>query len=144
MHPFTVKRWRELGLLTAEQSTDAPSYLFHPDQPRPDLTQVWAAESADRHGTPSRHTRLRAAGLLTQDEAAAEHDVAPSTIHHWRELGLLTAERSDLKDRWLYHPPPADPHPTPGPRRRSRRQPGDRQSLTRPRPAPTASAENPR
>ena len=104
VHPFTVKRWRELGLLTAEQSTDAPSYLFHPDQPRPDLTQVWAAESADRHGTPSRHTRLRAAGLLTQDEAAAEHDVAPSTIHHWRELGLLTAERSDLKDRWLYHP----------------------------------------
>ena len=104
VHPFTAKRWRELGLLTAEQSTDAPCYMFHPDQPRPDLTQVWAAESADRHQTPTRHTRLRASGLLTQDETAAEHDVAPATIHHWRELGLLTAERSDLKDRWLYHP----------------------------------------
>jgi len=104
VHPFTVKRWRELGLLTAEQSSDAPAYMFHPDQSRPSLTQVWTAESADRHGTPSRHAQLRAAGLLTQDEAATQHGVTTVTIIHWRKLGLLTAAQTDLKGRWLYHP----------------------------------------
>jgi DNA invertase Pin-like site-specific DNA recombinase len=104
VHPATIRRWRELGLITAEQSSDDPAYMFHPDQPRPTFTQVWTAESTIRHGTPSRHGQLRAAGLLTLDEAAAEHAVVPPTITNWRELDLLTAEQTDLKGRWLYHP----------------------------------------
>lgn len=104
VHPFTVKRWRELGLLTAEQSSDAPSHLFHPGQARPSATAVWTAEIADRQGAPSRFAQLRDAGLLTQDETAAEHGVTTVTIIRWRDLGLLTAEQSDLKGRWLYHP----------------------------------------
>jgi DNA invertase Pin-like site-specific DNA recombinase len=108
-HPFTIKRWRELGLLQAEQSSDAPSYMFHPGQSRPTITAVWTAEIADRNGTPSRYAQLRAAGLLTLQESATEHGVTPSTINHWRELALFTGEQTDLKNRWLYHPHQATP-----------------------------------
>jgi DNA invertase Pin-like site-specific DNA recombinase len=104
VHPYTVKRWRELGLLRAEQSSDAPSYMFHPGQTRPTTTAVWTAEIADRRGAPSRYAQLRTAGLLTLEESATEHGVTPATISHWRELALLTGEQTDLKNRWLYHP----------------------------------------
>jgi hypothetical protein len=67
------------GLLNAEQSSDAPAYMFHPDQQRPSLAAVWAAESAQRQGAPSSFARLHAAGLLTSDEAAAEHGVTVPT-----------------------------------------------------------------
>ena len=104
VHPYTIKRWRELALLNAEQSSDHPSYMFHPGQTRPTATAVWTAEIADRRGTPSRYAQLRAAGLLTLQETATEHGVTPTTISRWRELALLTSEQSDLKNRWLYHP----------------------------------------
>jgi DNA invertase Pin-like site-specific DNA recombinase len=104
VHPFTIKRWRELNLLDAEQSSDAPSYMFYPDQTRPSPTTVWTAELADRRNTTSRYAQLRTAGLLTLQETATEHAVTPGTIGHWRELALLTGEQSDLKSRWLYHP----------------------------------------
>jgi DNA invertase Pin-like site-specific DNA recombinase len=122
-HPFTIKRWRELGLLSAEQSTDAPSYLFHPDQTRPTLTDVWTAESADRKGHPSTYARLREAGLLTSEEAATEHGVTVPTIIAWRERGLLTGEQTDLKNRWLYHPHQPTPQTTTGPHRGPRQTP---------------------
>jgi len=134
VHPFTVKRWRKLGLLTAEQSSDAPAYMFHPDQPRPSLTEVWTAESADRHGTPSRHAQLHAAGLLTQDETAAQHG-----RHHRDDHPLAQARpahrRADRAEGPMaLPPPPAHPHPAPGPGRRSGSQGRAHQDLTRPPP----------
>jgi hypothetical protein len=129
VHPCTVKRWRELGLLNAEQSSDAPAYMFHPDQQRPSLAAVWAAESAQRQGAPSSFARLHAAGLLTSDEAAAEHGVTVPTIIHWRELGLLTGEQTDLKNRWLYHPHQPAPSPATG-RRRTRPPQGAAETTT--------------
>ena len=136
VHPYTVKRWRELGLLRAEQSSDAPSYMFPPNQTRPNATAVWTAEIADRYGTPSRHAQLRDAGLLTLQESATEHGVAPATINHWRKLALLTAEQSDLKNRWLYHP--HQPTPTrPQVLTAVHAHRSDRQTTTRP-PTPQA------
>ncbi|MBD0281449.1 MAG: recombinase family protein [Thermoleophilaceae bacterium] len=62
------------------------------------------------NGLPSRHERLRARGMLTQQEIATRLGVRPKTIHAWRRAGLLAAHRANDKNDWLYQPPtPGDP-----------------------------------
>lgn len=60
------------------------------------------------HGLPSHHDRLRARGMLTQDEIAERLDVAPTTVKSWRRAGLLVAHRYDDKGGYLFEPPGAD------------------------------------
>jgi DNA invertase Pin-like site-specific DNA recombinase len=60
------------------------------------------------HGLPSHHDRLRARGMLTQDEIAERLDVAPTTVKCWRRAGLLVAHRYDDKGGYLFEPPGAD------------------------------------
>jgi DNA invertase Pin-like site-specific DNA recombinase len=59
---------------------------------------------------PSHRERLRARGMLTQQEIAEHLGVRSKTIHAWRRAGLLPAHRANDKNDWLYEPPtPGDP-----------------------------------
>jgi len=61
-------------------------------------------------GLPSHGERLRARGLLTLPEIAAQLGVHASTIKAWRRAGLLTAHRANDKNVPLFDPPaPGDP-----------------------------------
>jgi Recombinase/Recombinase zinc beta ribbon domain len=60
------------------------------------------------HQLPSRHDRLRANGMLTLSEIAAQLGVHTSTIKAWRAAGLLTSHKANDKNEQLYQPPAAD------------------------------------
>jgi DNA invertase Pin-like site-specific DNA recombinase len=66
-----------------------------------------------RQGLKSRYQRLRDRGLWTLQEMADRLGVCPSTVHRWREAGLVNAHQcgSDRSHR-LYEPPGLNP-PTP-------------------------------
>jgi DNA invertase Pin-like site-specific DNA recombinase/DNA-binding transcriptional regulator YiaG len=62
------------------------------------------------HDLPSHRERLRARGLLTQQEIAERLGVHSNTIHAWRRAGLLQAHKANDKNDYLYKPPgPGDP-----------------------------------
>jgi len=62
------------------------------------------------HELPSHTDRLRARGLLTVDEIAAQPGVYTGTIKAWQHAGLLRSEKANDKNERLYHPPtPGDP-----------------------------------
>ena len=43
VHPWTVKRWHQLGLITARRVEDRGTCLYHPDQTRPSTAAITAA-----------------------------------------------------------------------------------------------------
>jgi hypothetical protein len=62
------------------------------------------------HELPSHADRLRARGLLTLDEIAAQLGVYTGTTKAWQHAGLLQSEKANDKNERLYHPPtPGDP-----------------------------------
>jgi DNA invertase Pin-like site-specific DNA recombinase len=61
------------------------------------------------HQLPSRHQRLRAQGMLTITEIAAQLIVSADTINRWRRAGLLAAHRCCDRPEWLYERPSDDP-----------------------------------
>jgi len=62
------------------------------------------------HHLASHADRLRAQGLLTLNETAAQLDVHTGTIKAWHRAGLLRSEKANDKNERLYHPPmPGDP-----------------------------------
>ena len=62
-----------------------------------------AALTRARHLTPHAD-RLRAQGMLSADQIAADLGVAPSTIRNWHRAGLITGRRTDGRGEHLYHP----------------------------------------
>lgn len=63
-----------------------------------------------RCNLPSHADRLRARGMLTIDEIAAQLGVHPSTIKAWHRAGLLPSHKADDKNQRLFEPPtPGDP-----------------------------------
>jgi hypothetical protein len=58
-----------------------------------------------RHHLLDRFTRLRARGLLTLREMSARLHVCTDTVEHWRDRGLLHAERYSDRGDWLYAVP---------------------------------------
>ncbi|WP_305039320.1 recombinase family protein, partial [Frankia sp. CiP3] len=65
-----------------------------------------------RYQVPSLWQRLRAAGMLTLDEAAAELDAHPHSVKRWYRLGLVTGRITDDRGTCLYHPSQTRPTPT--------------------------------
>lgn len=57
------------------------------------------------HRLRSRHARLRARGLLTQDEIANRLKVSAATVKIWARHGLLTGYPCNDKHERLYEPP---------------------------------------
>lgn len=60
------------------------------------------------YGLTERLTRLRAAGMLTQEEMAAALGVCIATIKKWRRRGILRAHAYTDKHDYLYEPPGVD------------------------------------
>jgi DNA invertase Pin-like site-specific DNA recombinase len=56
------------------------------------------------NGLTSRHQRLRAAGMLTADELAAQLEVHPVTITKWARAGLLDSHKANDRNQRLYPP----------------------------------------
>jgi hypothetical protein len=106
-HPFTAKRWHQLGLLTGVQTDDRGSALFHPGQTRPSRTAVTAANLAATHQI----TDLQHTGMLTRAQIAADLGVHQLTIQRWHNLGLITGIRIDGHGTCLYHPGQTRPTP---------------------------------
>jgi DNA invertase Pin-like site-specific DNA recombinase len=53
---------------------------------------------------PSHHDRLRAQGMLTLDEIAAQLGVTAQTVKVWQRRGHITGRRIDGRRAHLYHP----------------------------------------
>ena len=70
---------------------------------RPYTVQNLAALCRDR-GIPSHADRLRAAGLLTAGQAAAQLGVTVSTVMTWHRAGLITGRRVDRRGTCLFPP----------------------------------------
>jgi hypothetical protein len=64
----------------------------------PSLTQL-----CNKRGIPSHRDRLRAAGMLTASEIAAQLGVTPATIKIWQRRGDLTSHRVDGRREHLFH-----------------------------------------
>ena len=57
------------------------------------------------HHLTDRFTRLRAAGMLTQEEMAERLGVVTATVKNWRRSGLLRCHAYNDKSQYLYEPP---------------------------------------
>jgi hypothetical protein len=74
------------------------------------FTRAMVIKLRRSHDLPSHSERLRARGLLTQQQIAHRLGVHPNTIHAWRRAGLLAAHKANDKNDYLYQPPtPGDP-----------------------------------
>jgi DNA invertase Pin-like site-specific DNA recombinase len=89
------------------------------------FTRAIVADIRRRYGLRDRFTRLRARGLLTQEEIAAVLGVHPTTVQAWQQAGRLASHVYNDKHGRLYEPP-AQPLPAKFAWQR-----------TRPRPTPT-------
>jgi DNA invertase Pin-like site-specific DNA recombinase len=62
------------------------------------------------HQLRSRRQRLRATGMLTLAETAAQLGVSVTTVKHWQRAGIVTGKRYNDKGEFLYDPiDPASP-----------------------------------
>jgi DNA invertase Pin-like site-specific DNA recombinase len=68
------------------------------------FTVVSLTQLCKHRGIPSHHQRLRAAGMLTLEEIAAQLGVTAQTIKVWQRRGDITGRRIDLRREHLYHP----------------------------------------
>ncbi len=79
------------------------------------FTVVSLTQLCRNRGIPSHHERLRAAGMLTLDEIAAQFGVTTDTVKIWQRRGHITGRRIDGRRAHLYHP--GQNRPTDGRRR---------------------------
>jgi Recombinase/Recombinase zinc beta ribbon domain len=99
------------------------------------FTVVSLTQLCRNRNIPSHHERLRAAGMLTLEEIAAQFGVTTQTIKTWQRRGHITGRRIDGRRAHLYHP---DQRRPPDGRQR-RRLPATDAVATTPhhRPGPT-------
>ena len=86
------------------------------------------AALCNARGLATHASRLRAAGMLTAGEIAADFKVTPQTIGKWRRRGLITARRTDGRGECLFHP--GQHRPGPAEQTAARRPDGTRHLLT--------------
>jgi DNA invertase Pin-like site-specific DNA recombinase len=68
------------------------------------FTVVSLTQLCKHRGIASHHQRLRAAGMLTVEEIAAQLGVTAQTIKVWQRRGDITGQRIDGRRVHLYHP----------------------------------------
>jgi DNA invertase Pin-like site-specific DNA recombinase len=68
------------------------------------FTVVSLTQLCKHRGIASHHQRLRAAGMLTLEEIAAQLGVTAQTIKIWQRRGQITGRRIDGRRAHLYHP----------------------------------------
>jgi DNA invertase Pin-like site-specific DNA recombinase len=68
------------------------------------FTVVSLTQLCKHRGIASHHQRLRAAGMLTLDEIAAQLGVTAQTVKVWQRRGDITGRRIDGRRAHLYHP----------------------------------------
>ena len=99
------------------------------------FTVVSLTQLCRNRGIPSHGDRLRAAGMLTLDEIAAQLGVTAATVKIWQRRGDITGRRIDGRRAHLYHP--GQTRPPDG----RRRPPRDTVTATRHhRPGPVAAS----
>ena len=89
----------------------------------PNLAALCRARGLGTHAS-----RLRAAGMLTAGQIAADFKVTPQTIRKWHRRGLITARRTDGRGECLFHP--GQHRPGPAEKTAARRPEGTRHLLT--------------
>ena len=95
---------------TDRETAELLNQLGVPSGMKRPFTRSMIVKQRCTHDLPSHSDRLRARGLLTQQEIAKQLGVHSNTIHAWRRAGLLRAHRANDKNDWLYEPPiPGDP-----------------------------------
>jgi DNA invertase Pin-like site-specific DNA recombinase len=88
------------------------------------FTVVSLTQLCKNRGIPSHRDRLRAQGMLTLKETAAQFGVTTDTIKIWQRRGHITGRRIDGRREHLYHPGQTRP-----PDGRQRHQPAARPTL---------------
>jgi DNA invertase Pin-like site-specific DNA recombinase len=68
------------------------------------FTVVSLTQLCRNRSIPSHQQRLKAAGMLTLEEIAAQLDVTAQTIKIWQRRGQITGRRIDRRRAHLYHP----------------------------------------
>jgi hypothetical protein len=68
------------------------------------FTVVSLTQLCKNRGIPSHHDRLRAQGMLTLEEIAAQLGVSAQTVKIWQRRGQITGRRIDGRRAHLYHP----------------------------------------
>ena len=87
------------------------------------LTALCRARGLSTHAN-----RVRASGMLTISEIAADLQVTPQTIGKWHRRGLITAQRTSGRGECLFHP--GQHRPGPAEQTAARRPAGTRHLLT--------------
>jgi hypothetical protein len=105
------------------------------------FTVVSLTQLCRNRGIPSHHERLRAAGMLTLDEVAAQFGVTTDTVKIWQRRGHITGRRIDGRRAHLYHP--GQNRPTDGRRRHKQPQPQPSPPAVMIAPAPSPTASQP-
>ena len=89
----------------------------------PSLAALCRARGLSTHAS-----RLRAKGMLTITEIAADLQVTPQTIGKWHRRGLITGQRTSGRGECLFHP--GQHRPGPAEQTTARRPEGTRRLLT--------------
>src|SRR6185295_2475050 len=124
-HPDTLAALdRLLDTHTDAQTANALNAAGHRSGEGKPFTARIVLEARRSNHLPSHAERLRANGLLTKTELAAQLGVHESTVKSWTKTGILNSHKANDKNERLYEPPvPGDPPP-----HRTPRQPAEKTS----------------
>ena len=113
-HPDTLAALdRLLDTHTDAQTAKALNAAGHRSGEGKPFTARIVLEARRSNKLPSHAERLRAYGLLTKTEVAAQLDVHESTVKSWTKVGILNSHKANDKNERLYEPPiPGDPRLT--------------------------------
>jgi DNA invertase Pin-like site-specific DNA recombinase/DNA-binding transcriptional regulator YiaG len=113
-HPDTLAALdRLLDTHTDAQTANALNAAGHRSGEGKPFTARIVLEARRSNHLPSHAERLRAKGLLTKTELAAQLDVHESTVKSWTKVGILNSHKANDKNERLYQPPiPGDPRLT--------------------------------
>jgi DNA invertase Pin-like site-specific DNA recombinase len=114
-HPDTLATLdRLLDTHTDAETADALNTAGHRSGEGKPFTARIVLDARRSNNLPSHADRLRAQGLLTKIEIAAQLGVHPSTVKSWTRTGILNSHKANDKNERLYEPPtPGDSHLTP-------------------------------